>query len=382
MALLFSDRPRSRAESLRRGELLFDFYDECARTGYDEFRSVMNGWFSEVDAAHHSDFFSRMQRGGNQAFGDCLCELIIHALLRRLGYNVDVHPTLEGRSTRPDFALTSGSGERIAYVEVKTIHITEEHTAQGNRENPVYNSIDGIALPPGCILDYELVRGGTHSPRLAPLVADITQWAIEQAVAARTQTVYRRFSAGDWVIELGLFSAGGASQASRAIGSAGLGGGFVTPHRDIRKALNLKARKYGALDAPYLIVVADGKDQLSGTDEIRDAITEAVFGDEVVEVGQGQIRERYVQNGFWRSGKGPQNQHVSGVLLLPDIGLWRLRNERFQPLLAINPCANLALPQNLLRLPHLAVKDDRWVFKAGENIADILELPSPWPPED
>ncbi len=329
-----------------------------------------------------TDLVSSMQRGGDQAFRAGLCELMIHAMLRRLGFNVVVHPHLDDRTTQPDFALVNEDGERIAYVEVTTINVPAEREAQANRENPIYNAIDGITLPEGCLLDYELVHAGTQSPRLGALVSDIERWARDNVLAARTQDVSRRFSAGDWVIELGLFAKEASWQASRAIGAASLGGGIISPHQDIRKALYLKSRKYGVLNAPYLIVVADAKDQLSGSDRVRDAVTEAVMGDEVVEYRQGQISERYAANGFWRGARGAQNQHVSGVLLLLDTGLWRLRDDRRQPLLANNPWAEHLLPERIMRLPHLASVDDRWAFAPGESLADILALPSPWPPED
>jgi hypothetical protein len=42
VTVLFEDRPRTRMEPLGRGEGLFEFYDSCARPGYDEFRSIVN----------------------------------------------------------------------------------------------------------------------------------------------------------------------------------------------------------------------------------------------------------------------------------------------------------------------------------------------------
>jgi hypothetical protein len=382
VASLFSETERTRITPLRRGERLYDFYNSSGCAGYDAFRSTLDNWLSEMGDADRSSLVSSMQRGGDQAFRAGLCELMVHALLRRLGNTVLVHPTLTNRSTQPDFAITNAGGERSAYVEVTTINLAAQRESQANRENPIYNAIDGIALPEGCILDYELIEAGLQSPSLTPLVASIEQWTRDNVVAARAQYISRRFSAGDWTIELGLIAEDATWQASRAIGAASLGGGIICPHRDIRKALQGKARKYGALHLPYLIVVADGKDQLSGPERIQKAITEAVFGDEIIQSNGGRIRQTYAANGFWRGSNGPQNQNVSGLLLLPDTGLWHLRNERRQPLLASNPWASHDLPADLLRLSHLACVDDRWTFVQGEPLADILGLLSPWPPEE
>jgi hypothetical protein len=87
----------------------------------------------------------------------------------------------------------------------------------------------------------------------------------------------------------------------------------------LRDALCEKSRRYGALDTPYLIVVADGKHQIFGKNAVNRALTATVFGDEIVHGGTGYVT--HAKNGFWHGPEGPRNQHVSGVLLLPQTGL-------------------------------------------------------------
>ena len=50
-------------------------------------------------------------------------------------------------------------------------------------------------------------------------------------------------------------------------------GGVIAPHKDLRDALYEKTLKYGALDKPYLIAVANGKDLLFSKDSIHSALT-------------------------------------------------------------------------------------------------------------
>ena len=126
---------------------------------------MVNGWIGEYPALDQSDVVSAMRGGGDQAFQAGLCEVVTHAMLRRLGFEVVVHPELEGRGTRPDFAITNQAGGRIAYIEVTTINAPADEVAQQNRESPIYNAIDRARLPPGCVLDYELIRAGRQSPR-------------------------------------------------------------------------------------------------------------------------------------------------------------------------------------------------------------------------
>jgi hypothetical protein len=66
--------------------------------------------------------------------------------------------------------------------------------------------------------------------------------------------VSKTFTAGEWVVELELYAGGSGSETTAgAIGVAGMRGGMIEPHKDLRGALETKAKRYGALDAPYLI---------------------------------------------------------------------------------------------------------------------------------
>jgi Ribosomal protein L7/L12 dimerisation domain len=382
-ALLFDDRKRTRMEPLQRGDGLFQFYDECGRPGYDEFRSIVNGWLAEMPAEERNDLITRMKNGGDQAFRTSLCELSVHAYLLRCGYKVAVHPRVPESSKRPDFAVADKDGKVLTYVEVTTVNPPREHDADVNRENPVYNAIDKAALPPGSCLGYRLIRAGKHSPALRPLTAEIERWARDNVETAKKEEVSKRFTAGEWVIELDLYAGGDSSDpAPGAIGVVDMKGGIITAREDLRDALDEKSHRYGKLDAPYLIVVADAKDQLFTKESIDAALTDAVLGDEIIQFQGGKAYATRARNGFWHGENGAQNRNVSGVLLLPETGLWRLREEKWQPVLAVNPWAEHRLPPELKRLRRFEAEDNRWAARDGERFADILGLPTPWPPNE
>ncbi len=93
---MFDDRVRTSTEPLRGGENLFDFYDNCARPGYDEFRSVMNEWLGEMAAGERGELASRFRFGGNREFVAATCELITHRFLKGSGLIPQSHPTVPG----------------------------------------------------------------------------------------------------------------------------------------------------------------------------------------------------------------------------------------------------------------------------------------------
>jgi hypothetical protein len=161
---LFEDHPRTRTEPLGRGDDLFEFYDSCARPGYDEFRSIVNGWLAEMPAEARGELITRMRDGGNREFQSSLCELAVHAFIIRSGYKAVLHPQVPGSTKHPDFAATDQEGNVVAYIEVTTVNPPDAQTAEVNRENPVYNAIDGAKLAAGSCLGYRLVRAGKNSP--------------------------------------------------------------------------------------------------------------------------------------------------------------------------------------------------------------------------
>jgi hypothetical protein len=379
--VLFEDRERTRTAPLRRGEQLFDFYDSSASPGYNELRAILSGWLAQMPVDDRAELFTRMRYGGDREFGASLSELSIHAFVVGSRCRVKLHPEVPGSTKRPDFAAIDQTDTTVAYVEVTTVNPPATEEAEKNRENPIYNAINDAKVPAGSILGYRLVRAGTSSPPLRPLVAGIELWAHDNAEAAKTKEVSKTFTAGDWTIELDLYSGGSDPEPpTEAIGVAQMRGGVIAPHKDLRDALYEKSRRYGALNKPYLIAVADGKNQLFSTNSIHSALTEAVFGDEIVQFKGGAAHITHAKNGFWHGPNGPRNKHVSGILLLPETGLWKLREEKWQPVLAVNPWADHPLPDALGEMSRFEADDGRWVFREGKSFSNIIGLPDPWPP--
>ena len=136
-------------------------------------------------------------------------------------------------------------------------------------------------------------------------------------------------------------------------------------------------------------MVADCKGSIVSGDDVSEALIDALFGSQAVicrwfEDGRTETELTRIRDGYWGWHEEPRNRNVSGVLLLPDPDLWKLRDERWQPLIAHNPFATNSLPDELLPLPGYIYSSDVDEFRRieGTFLADILRLPSEWPPED
>src|SRR5205807_2686591 len=68
----------------------------------------------------------------------------------------------------------------------------------------------------------------------------------------------------------------------RKIGAAMTGAHWVSPHLDLRKALESKGQRYGIVDTPYLIVVADCKGSIGLGNDLSEALIDALFGSQAV----------------------------------------------------------------------------------------------------
>ena len=158
----------------------------------------------------------------------------------------------------------------------------------------------------------------------------------------------------------------------------------IEPHEEIRQAVQIKGGRYGAMVLPYLIVVADCKDELRGG-RIADAALDAMFGTIITEAwkddnGGFVMRDRRAVDGYWGTPDKPRRRNVSGILILPKPHLWDLRNERWQPILLRNPWAERPLPDDFLTLPGFELKQNQLLPTEGTKLADILGLPAVWPP--
>lgn len=383
--MLFDDKDRTREGPIRPGESEFAYYDTSARPPYVFYRALLNGWINRLPAAERANMVTRFR---NESYAATLAELVVHEALRQQGHTPEVHPVGAHPTRRLDYVIKNAAQNAIAYIEVTSINPTREWAARNNREAAIYNAIDEVNLPAGWRLGYAVERHGQTSPNLNQLKAQIEQWSAGQKNSEPDADLTRIFDASDWQIELRLFGGFDLAVAQeRAIVTAMGELRRLTPDRSIRQALQLKGSRYGELNAPYLIVVADNKDELAGGERNTDALLDAVFGSVVTRFtrqddGRMVGREERQHNGYWGVNGNPIHRGVSGVLLLPRPSLWYLRDERWQPIIVRNPWATHPLPDNLFALPSFGFSEaGEIVATEGGAFADLIGLPEQWPPD-
>jgi hypothetical protein len=386
--MLFEKKERTRIEPKRQGEDDYTFYDSSARPEFQVYRDLLNDWIAELPEAYRKEAITRFRKNESLVYKAVLAELTVHAALKRQGFAVDVHPTCGHDSRKPDFLARNDKGNAVAFVEVTTFGPAPEFVARSKRAADIYNGIDKAKLPQGCRLGLDVITHGAKTPSLRKLRHLIEKWAAKVGEIDPQMPPSKVFDIDDWKIEIILF--GGFREdvvTTHAIASAMGDARIVSATTEIRQALSTKGNRYGALDAPYLIVVADCKGELLGGDRNGDALLDAVFGTVVTQVttfdkGNHEIAERRRDDGYWGHPATARHRNLSGVLLLPRPHLCDLRSDRWQPLLLRNPWADRPLPDGFLPLPGYSLNvEGEFSPKPGTHLADILGLPPVWPPE-
>jgi hypothetical protein len=342
----------------------------------------LNSWIATFSLEVQKDLIGRMKKGSSAQFKAAFIEVTLHEILSRSAYSIDVHPQLSN-GKRLDFKASDVKGAVVAYLEVTSFAPSHSSEGAANRQSDIYNAIERARIPENCFLIFACRKTSNENARLKQLIADVEAWvegAKEESDIAQTQV----FDSNGWKIELTLRVLPRKRVDPRNIGIVFGGARYVSAPSEIRKALEEKTDLYGELDAPFIIAVADCKGELTGGDNSRDLIA-ALFGDEVVHVsfkedGSHEAWDGRKRNGFWGSADNPKNQHVSAVALFPTAEIWSFSSERWQPVLVRNPWAKTSLPEDAIPISRLSLKSDKFDFKPA-NLAELLGLPKPWPPE-
>lgn len=257
--------------------------------------------------------------------------------------------------------------------------------SQSKRDADVYNVLDKAKLPAGWRLGLDIVAHGDKPAALNKMRGAVEKWAAEVARTDPTILPRKTFDYEGWSI-MALYGGFNGTPAKRSIASAMGNVRVIDPSLEIRQAVEEKGSRYGTMQDPYLIVVADCKEELSGGKNNGEALVEAMFGTIVTEItkdsnGGPVLKDVRKADGYWGTPDSPKHRAVSGVLLLPKPHLWDMREDRWQPILVRNPWAERPLPDDLLPLPDFRhVKEATYAPTEGTAFADILKLPTPWPP--
>ncbi|OBH14741.1 hypothetical protein A9X04_13840 [Mycobacterium sp. E3247] len=334
-------------------ESTYSFLNRAAGEKFSRIRSLLEDWFTHYPDEHKEQLRNSLTVSDQGLHLGAWWELYTYSLYRCLGYSIEIHPSLDGVETRPDFLVTRES--QSMYVECTVVSATDGPvTTNPGIEAAIYDAINEISNP-NFLIGLEFKQEGKQQPRRRQIKTEIGNWlegldpdeVLAQIDAANAigelgEPPEKDFTFHDWVFTCTAYpsSPDKRREGRRLLGALPQSGVFVIRNTErIHEAVRTKGRRYGApgsLDRPLIVAVLS----VNNFAEIADA-TDAMFGSTAITYIEGDpssVKRFRQRNGYWRGPDSSRGARVSAVLFSHDMQPWSVASHL--PIVVINPWAD------------------------------------------
>ena len=384
MRLLFDDFERTNTDPAEHGEPLFAFLNGAAGPYWQSVRDLLSDWVAHYPAEERAALISRFRRTDRRGFLGAFWELYLHELFRRLEFDIELHPSIDGVTRHPDFRLRKD--EASIYVEAVTIYEPQSRSAEDERLAPVLDAIDRIESS-----DYVVAlnaRQIANSPLpLEQLSGDLRSWIqvveTQSLPTSRSEPNTLKWQDRGWSLIFNAIPRNNGSQTRPGEQRGGLELRRVRSDDDaraVRMRLGGKTRVYGRnLDAPFLIAFTSYRPGHS-----PEAVLAGLFGPresrrDLIATSASQTAPINRGEGFWLTSRGLRYQDASAVLTAFDLMPWTVAQT--QPWLIENPWSarplEIELPFNRYDLD--AVSGEITTTETAFQPRQLFGLPADWP---
>jgi hypothetical protein len=369
---LFDDMDRAFTGYATRSETTFNYLNRSARPDVATTRDVVEEMFKSFPESGRADLRARF-RSSNAAHSGAFFELFLFSLLRKFGYEVVLHPSAGAPTTRRVDFQVEANGNSI-FIEARTLTSNQEKSLRGQLLAPVLDAIDGIESQ-DFFLHVEIDGNLEKAIAIWPIKKFLIAWlksldydkvrAESKGDDGHSNLPTTKWKEGCCTLEFTAWpKVNGRGKPGRAIGIEFGGAFWNNTGQRLRKILSAKARRYGKLNAPYIIAV----NVMDGCMDDECAI-EALYGQEALRVrtfSDGRHESRAIRklNGLWRQHGGPRYTRVSAVLIASRLRPWCMPQSRLT--LYLNPWAEFPLSDELSTLEVVRLGADGHLGRTGE----------------
>lgn len=341
----------------RYAEPHFQYWNRSARRDIAVLRDLLESWFSHYPSEHAAELRSRIR--DDRSFDSGVFELLLHEALLRFGCSLEIHPELPGSTRRPEFLVTEPDGSRWYLEAIVATGESEEEATIRSLKNRIYDALNELESP-DYFVNIEIVAANRKQVPASRLKTFVRQRLVNRIPGPW------RFEFDKWIIQFTPLAKRDESRGTPGLRPLGIIG--IPPHvlrtaEAIREAVRQKAKRYGQLNAPFIIAVNALCEHVDDQDEI-----DALFGD----FGP---RGR-APNGAWQDMQGPRNTRVSGVLIASRLALWRLASAGVR--LYHHPFAAHPYSGVLNKLPQAVVRESRVEPLDGLSLRQLFEIQAGW----
>ncbi|HBD9375919.1 TPA: hypothetical protein KLD42_002834 [Legionella pneumophila] len=370
---LFSDKTRVELRGATYGEHPFDYLDSSARKEAQDIRTLLQEAFDKYPKDEAIELKQRIQARDVNLSQSASFELILHHLLIKQGFNVEVHPDVSGCSTSPDFLITSIDGQKTYIEAVKLSELGNERETLEKQKNLLFDEINEKFHGVQAYLSISVLKQSKVNFPRKMLFSEITA-CLEKLNEFGTDKIEGKWESPkkDWVIEFKLCKCDKAPQKFISCIYPYMAQVVNVP-KIINRAFQKKASKYGQLLYPLVLAINVNSSIMDDIDELEGLFGKErfVFTEDGVEFAGRQ------KNGAWVGPNGFRNKRVSGAWLFHNLTEWRLNKRHY---LYINPYTEKSLFEEFYSsLPTAIVNSEgRLIRNEGKKICDLLGINWNW----
>lgn len=333
-------------------------------------RLRLNSWLRDWNFRDKKDLLARLNSDSAADHDGALWELYLNSLFRHLGFHVERDP-LKAKGKTPDF-LISRYGKRY-YVEATSVSRGPSTPIQKHWENLV-NKVDEIERD-----DYSIAFNPTQTSNRAPRPNQI----IKQINAFLDSLDYEEVchsgiwnrpefpvKDNDWEIRVSPIPKRPKGDSLFFIAICGSAdSALISDLEDLRSKISKKRKRYGRLNAPFIIAILENS--FAGSYD-RWHRFGALFGNEALQLSpNGETKSIRIENGIWSARK--KESYVEGLLLVD-----RLQTTFLQlglPELWINPNLKSRNLQAEFPFPYLRLEGELYNFTSTNFLWDGIKGP-------
>lgn len=320
---IYDDCERIDLTPQRNGESSFAFFNRAGGSLWSHSRALHQEWADRLGDREYADVRAALRSDDAQARSAFL-ELYLHECLVRGGHEVVIHPELNHTSRKPDFLAIRGATR--VFVEAITPGTSPADRAAVNRMGALLSALDQVG-DENFVLMTTSIKQASNSAPAAKFRDRIRKWLSQlEPNSVDTQDLpSQTFEQDGWSVTVKAMpiKRNSRSSARRSIGIyAHNAAQFIDDGAKLVSALESKAKRYGQLDAAF--VVAVGTASFAEVDEyalnaLHGSVSWMLDG---LDPGE-EITARGVRNrdGYFGSPGAWKNRQVSAVLIVDQLSL-------------------------------------------------------------
>lgn len=257
--LLFPDKTRTDVTYASPGERNYSFLNRSGLEKFGMVREKLNTWFCHYPVAEQNELKRRFQ--SKEHFSDAFFELYMHEFFYNKGFQLSVHPELMGSEKHPDFFVKNGK-ELKFYLEAKVVYdeSDKEHKYK-EKQDKIADELNNLANFPWWIAIQQLQIKNESSFSIKPVIKKIQETVKTFDYLQMLELTTREYlSFEDENIQLQLAIWPRISSRLEGINPAVgvydyFDAKFVNTSEAMSKAIEVKARKYGKQNFPFVMAL-------------------------------------------------------------------------------------------------------------------------------